>query len=60
MDTDSYNKFAAPISKNAFEDEHPPTGDQMRQVILQALDPCLRLFLPTLDVVDLCDQHVIG
>jgi hypothetical protein len=49
-----------PISKDALEDEHPPTGDQMRQVIGQLLDPFLGLLLPVLDVDDLSDQHVIG
>jgi hypothetical protein len=49
-----------PTSKDALEDEHLPTGDQMRQVISQPLDPLLRLLLPALDVDDLRDQHVIG
>ena len=47
-------------SKNAFEDEHPAAGDQMLQVVRQALDPFLRLLLPALEVDDLRDQHVIG
>ena len=47
-------------SKDAFKDEHPPTGDQMLQVIRQALDPFLRLLLPALEVHDLRDQNVIG
>jgi transposase len=48
------------ISKDAFENEHLPARNQVRQVILQALHPFLSLLLPALDVVDLCDQHVIG
>jgi hypothetical protein len=51
---------AEAVSKDAFEDEHPPAGHQMLQVIRQGLDPSLRLSLPVLDVDDLRDQHVIG
>ena len=48
------------VSKDAFEDEHPPAGHQMLQIIRQGLDPLLRLLLPVRDVDDLRDQHVIG
>jgi len=37
---------AETVFKGRVEDKHLPTGDQMRQVISQTLDPFLRLLLP--------------
>jgi hypothetical protein len=46
--------------EDGIHDEHPPARDQMRQVILQALDVFARLLLKALHPGDLRDQHVIG
>src|SRR5436190_16378615 len=47
-------------SKDVPHDEHPPTRDQMPQVVRQVLDQLGRLFLPALDFDDFRDQDVIG
>jgi hypothetical protein len=41
-------------------DEHPPARDEMRQVVLQALDVFARLLLEVVHFDDLRDQDVIG
>ena len=47
-------------SKDVLHDEHPPTLDQMPQVVRHVLDQLGRLFLPALDFDDFRDQDVIG
>src|SRR3954451_8781809 len=48
------------ISEDGAQDEQPPGRDEMRQVVLHALDLFARLLLEALHFDDLGDQHVIG
>src|SRR3954463_10127446 len=48
------------ISNDGTQDEQPPGRDEMRQVVLHALNLFGRLLLESLHFDDLGDQHVIG
>ena len=41
-------------------DEHPPARDEVRQVVLQALNVLARLLLEAVHFDDFRDQDVIG
>src|SRR3954470_1693210 len=53
-------KLVCGMSKNRTQDEHPPTRDEMLQVLGQPLNVFARLLLEALHVDDLGQQHVIG